>query len=144
MKASDEPAGPHDPDRRVARTLLAACPSIAAKWAEHLAEWAPDQPPVYIDAMMFSGHLVDLVEAGETTELPAVFEAIERLLRDDDRGVQYLVTFGLLEGIGNIAANRHDWTFAGRFRGWMGPQTEAAWDEVHRLWGTGRHDPRLT
>ncbi len=124
------------------RAILAASPSIASKWADHLADWAPEEPPVYIDAMTFSHHLVDLVESGQTSELVAVFQAVEDLLRTGDPGVRYLLTYGLIEGIQNVAANRHDYAFVRRFRPWLLPATEAAWDEVHRFWGTQSHDPR--
>lgn len=136
-----EPAGPHDPDRQVTRALLAASPSIGAKWADHLADWAPEQPPVYMDAMIISGHLVDLLESGETREFPDVFQAVEALLITGDPGVRYLLTYGLIEGIQNIAANRHDYAFERQFRAWLLPATEAAWDEVHRLWGARSQDP---
>jgi hypothetical protein len=136
-----EPTGPHDPGRQLTQALLAASPSIATKWADHLADWAPEQPPVYMDAMIFSHHLVDLVESSQTSELPAVFRAVEELMRTGDPGVRYLVTYGLIEGIQNVAANRHGYSFERRFREWLLPATETAWDEVHRMWGTQSQDP---
>jgi hypothetical protein len=136
VKAKDEPDGPHDPNRNVTRALLEACPSIESKWAEHLADWAPDQPPVYIDTMIFAHHFIDLVDAGRTEEMSAVFSAIDDLLRTGADDIRYLVTYGLLEGIQNIASHRPDDPSASRFRPWMLPSTEAAWDEVHRMWGT--------
>lgn len=81
-------------------------------------------------------HLVDLLEANDTVEFPAVFEAVERLLVEGDPGIRYLVTFGLIEGIQNVSSNRHGRPFAARFRPWLGSNTANAWDHVHRLWGT--------
>ena len=91
---------------------------------------------VYIDVGVFANYLVGLLERGETQEFHAVFDTVERLFRDGDDGVRYLLTVGLLEDIGNIAANRHDWPFAARFREWFGPAANQAWDDLHESWGT--------
>lgn len=91
---------------------------------------------VYIDVGAFAAHLVGLLERGDTSEFPAVFEAVEGLLRDGDDGVRYLLKVGLLEDIGNIASSTHGWPFAARFRQWFGPETDRAWDELHRMWRT--------
>ena len=136
IKAWQEPDGPHDPDRTLTRALLAACPSIESVWAEHLAEWAPEEPPVYIDAGVFARHLIELFDAGQTAEFRPVFDTVNRLLLAGDDGVRYLITYGLLEGIQNHASHRERDPSASRFRPWLLPATEAAWDEVHRFWGT--------
>src|SRR6266576_2444627 len=116
IKAREEPPGPHDPDRILTRALLAACPSIGTVWAEHLAEWAPEQPPVYIDTGVFAGHLIDLLDTAQTTELGAVFEVVDRLLRTGDPDVRYLVTYD-------------DDPSGSRLRAWFLPATDAAWAE---------------
>jgi hypothetical protein len=134
-EAMTEPPGPHDPEGVVVKALLAACPSFADRWTEHLASSDGGIGP-YIDAGAFANHLVDLLDWDETTEFPAVFDAVERLLTEGDDGVRYLVTWGLIESLQNVASNRSEWAFAGRFRQWLGPATLSAWDEVHVLWGT--------
>ena len=47
---------------------------------------------------------------------PAVLDTVERLLTEGDAGVRYLVTFGLIEDIQDVASNRCDWSFADRIR----------------------------
>jgi hypothetical protein len=130
-----EPPGPHDPDGTVIEALLAACPSFSDRWKEHLAS-SDGGIGSYVDVGAFSGHLVDLLDSDETSEFAAVFDAIERMLIDGDDGVRYLVTYGLIESVQNVASNRRGWLFAGRFRQWLRPATLTAWDEVHRFWGT--------
>jgi hypothetical protein len=130
-----EPPGPHDPDGLVIAALLAACPSFAQPWQKHVGSSA-GQIGSYVDVGAFANHVVDLLEANTTAEFALVFQTVERLLTQGDPGVRYLVTFGLIEDIQNVASNRHDWAFAARFRPWLPSLTTKAWDEVHRLWGT--------
>jgi hypothetical protein len=119
--------------------LLEACASFNGTWQAHLADWTgagADEPGVYIDVGDFATHLVVLLERGETREFPAVFDTVERLFRDGDDGLRYVLKVGLLESLGNIAAGRHGWSFAARFREWFGPAATAAWDDLHLEWGT--------
>ncbi|HET7031046.1 MAG TPA: hypothetical protein VFI34_11085 [Candidatus Limnocylindrales bacterium] len=117
--------------------LTAACPSFAGAWADYRAEWADDPDPhPFLETGRFANHLVDLLERGEVVEMPTVFEAVERLLVDDDAGVRDLVKIGLIESLGNVASNRHGWRWAARFRDWLGPRATEAWEDIHRMWGT--------
>lgn len=127
-----EPPGPHDPRGIVIAALRTACPSYAGSWLSDVGS----PPGPYVDVGAFASHLVDLLEADATSEFPDIFGTVERLLNEGDDGVQYLVTFGLIEDLQNISSNRHDWPFAARFRGWLGASTMNAWDRVHALWGT--------
>jgi hypothetical protein len=116
--------------------LLAACPSFNVAWDRHVAEWADSSDRgVYIDVGVFAQHLVRLLESHETDEFPAVFAAIERLFRDGDDGVRYLLTAGLIEDLGNIGAKTHGWAFALQFRQWFGPNANRAWDDVRAVRG---------
>jgi len=142
IQAREEPQGPHDPDRVTISALRIAAPSFEDAWRDLVADWQPDDVPVYVSAGAFAQHPVHRLETQATEEFPVVFAEIERLLREGDAGVRYLVTWGLLEDIGNVAANDHGWPFARRFREWFGHTTTAAWDEVHRRWGSDPHDPR--
>lgn len=83
----------------------------------------------------FAEHLVAQLEHEATAEFPAVFAAVEHLLESDEAGIRYLVTYGLLEDIQNIAANRHGPAFEARFRTWLGTRGTAAWNEVYRAFG---------
>jgi hypothetical protein len=130
-----EPVGPHDPNGTVIAALRAACPSFAGPWQDHVRSFSGRIGP-YVDAGAFASHLVDLLESDATSEFHEVFETVERLLIEGDDGIRYLVAFGLIEDLQNISSNRHDWSFAARFRPWLRPATMEAWDEVHDLWGT--------
>ena len=131
-----EPPAPHDPEGRVIAAMLVACPSFVDAWHRHLLAWAGENHGPYTDAGTFAGHLVDLLESGQTSELGAVFHQVELLLGDTDAGVRYLTQIGLLEDLGNIASNRHGWPFAEQFTQWFGPASRAAWAELHTMWGT--------
>ena len=131
------PPGPHDPDGEVMAAMLVASPSFKDGWDRHLADWAQDDGRgPYLDVAEFARHLVQLLEADRTEEFPAVFDEVEQLLARDDAGIRSVLVVGLLEGLGNLGANKHDWPFAARFRQWFGPATSAAWDDLHRFWGT--------
>lgn len=88
IRAREEPQGPHDPNGLVISSL-------------RTADWQPDEVPVYISGGAFASHLVDQLEPEATDEFPGVFGEIERLLHEGDPGVRYVVTWGLLEGLGN-------------------------------------------
>jgi hypothetical protein len=141
IRARDEPDAPHDPNGLVIESLRMSAPSFAAPWRELASDWLPEDVPSYVAAGAFATHLVRLLEADKIDEFPAVFSAIERLLVEGDPGIRYVVTWGLLEDLGNVAANQQGWPFARRFREWFGPVSTTAWDEIHRRWGTSRHDP---
>jgi hypothetical protein len=128
-----EPPEPHDPNGSVIQALLDSCPSFTRPWREYLDS---GRGGPYIDAGVFAKHLVDCLERGATAEFPAAFGVIERLLTEGDAGIRYLVTFGLIEDLQNLASNRHDQHFAARFRPWLGPTTTVSWDEVNRVWGS--------
>jgi hypothetical protein len=116
--------------------LIAACPSFHAAWGRHLDESTDSgDRGVYIDVGVFAQHLVGLLEHHETDEFPAVFETVERLFRDGDDGVRYLLTAGLIEDLGNIGSNAHGWPFALQFRQWFGPNANQAWDDVRAILG---------
>jgi hypothetical protein len=136
LAAVQEPPGPHDPDRVIIPTLLAACPSIGARWSERLAESPqPDDQGAYVDLGEFATDLVALLGRDETAEFPSLFAAVERLFADGDAGIRNALKYGLIEGIGN-AASHQGWAFAARFRPWLGPAATQAWDELHHEWGT--------
>lgn len=133
-----EPPSPHDPGGIAIAALRVACPSFETAWADHVSDWADDPAARggYIDTAAFAGHLVSLLERGQTTESQTVFDAVERLYDTGDAGIRYLLTVGLLEAVQNIAANRRGWDFEARFRSWLGPTSIAEWDELHAFWGT--------
>jgi hypothetical protein len=115
----------------VIAALRAACPSRGDKPAGH-----------YIAIWEFAQHLVDLLNTHQTSEFPAVFAAVERLMVGDEVGVRDLITIGLVEDLQNLMLDTSDSLAAG-FRPWLGPLTVATWDRVHRFWGTNDGDTPL-
>ena len=101
IRAREEPQGPHDPNGLVISSLRTVSPSFDRSWRALVSDWQPDEVPVYISGGAFASHLVDQLEAEATDEFPGVFGEIERLLHEGDPGVRYVVTWGLLEGLGN-------------------------------------------
>jgi hypothetical protein len=140
-REGDQPAGPHDPDGVVIASLRGSCPSFEPKWRRLVAEWEPDLVPQYIAVGEFASHLVDELGGQSVDGFPVVFDQIEQLLHNDDPGIRYLLTWGLLEDLGNIAANTGGWPSARQFRRWFGRLTKMAWDEIHQSWGTETQDP---
>ena len=59
-----------------------------------------------MDAGDFASHLVELVKAQRTEELPEVFRVIEQLHVEGDHYVRELATVGYLEDIQNFAGHR--------------------------------------
>ena len=139
----DDPP-PHDPTGIVVSALRTACPSFEPAWADHIAAWAehPEDRGSYLDVATFAEHIISLLEQAQTSELPAVFDTVERLYGSGDKGVVELLTVGFLEAIQNISSNRFGWSFTRRFRRWLGPTTTIEWDELHKLWGTSDHMSR--
>ena len=126
------------PLERAFKSLRESCPSFEPAWQSHLADWAGyrEAPGFYTHVGVFARHLVALLEVGDVSEFPGVFSTIEALVSSDNPDVHELAKVGLLEDLGNIAANHRDWAFAGQFRTWLGPRSTIAWDELHRFWGT--------
>ena len=107
------------------------CPSFADAWRAHREspEW---EPLAFVDAGRLARHMVDLYRSGHTSELPATFAEIERLLTTEPQ-LRDLLVVGLLEGIQNHAG--HAGLSADVFYGYMGARTIEAWDELNGFWG---------
>jgi hypothetical protein len=83
--------------------LLEACPSLAERWKSHVAN--DHGGALYVDLGEFAHHVVELARSGVTSELPAVFDVVERLHVEGDPYAKEAATIGLLEGLQNVALN---------------------------------------
>ena len=83
--------------------LRAACPSFEERWRAHVSSNIYEEGLLYLDLAELARHLVELMQADTTTELPAVFEVIERLHLDGTDAVKEAATIGLLEDLQNLA-----------------------------------------
>jgi hypothetical protein len=83
--------------------LLESCPSFRPQWQEFQTEWDDDKNdmPLYIILADFARHLIGMVERGETTHLPSIFVAVERLHVEGEHYVREAATVGLLEDLQN-------------------------------------------
>ncbi len=119
-------------------TLVAACPEFAPQWQEFQDDWRdePDESPVYVPLAAFARHLIAKLERGETADLPAVFDAVERLHVEGDEFVREAATVGLLEGLQNLNLHSRG-TTPEQFRPYLGPQTARWWDKLEAFWERG-------
>lgn len=110
--------------------LLRACPSFADRWQSYLADH--EEGLLYVDLGEFAHHVIDLVGREATSELPHVFDVVERLHVEGDAYVKEAATIGLLEGLQNIAEN------AGldprRLEPWLRPESAKWWAQLNEFW----------
>jgi hypothetical protein len=113
--------------------FLDVCPGIGPAWREHLECWAGNpERGIFNDAAVIARHIVDSFERGDVSEFPAVFALLERCLAEGDDTARELAVVGIIEDIQNIATHRH---FGPRvFCAWLGPESQAAWDELCGFW----------
>jgi hypothetical protein len=130
--------------------FVEACPSY---WAadgldRYIAAFEDEgRPDLFVRVSALAHHLVELLAAGRTAELPDVFAAVDRVLGDGDEDAIELVELGLLESMQNIVS--HDDVLVGpdRVVPFLGPRAASVWAEHDELWreaGRWRHDgPRI-
>jgi hypothetical protein len=115
--------------------LLGACPSFAPQWEELLAEWK-DEPgglPLYLALADLARHLIGMLERGGTRDFPAIFAAVERLVREGEPSVQNAAAVGLLEALQN--RNLHTTTRPEQFWPFLGAESRQAWSDLCEAWG---------
>jgi hypothetical protein len=117
---------------QVIDVLLEACPSYRARWDQVRADPVFDAELLYVHLGDFADHLVDLIAGGESTELPGVAGALERLHLEGDDFVKEAATIGLLEGIQNVAGNRGVPTKI--FEQTLGIESRRWWDSLVAFW----------
>ena len=114
--------------------ILDACPSFAPQWRAFLDEWREEtEVPLYLALGDLARHLIELVERGETGELPAAFRVVERWHTEGDEYVRTAATVGLLEGLQNLNLHEHG-TDPAQFRAMLGPESRRCWDELAADW----------
>jgi hypothetical protein len=111
--------------------LCGACPSFEARWQAYVAVSIYDEELFYVHLGEFASHLVDLMVNGRLSELPIVFETIERVYVDSDYDVRLAITVGLLEGIQNVSGDK---TAPEKFVAYLGPRTAEQWQLLNESW----------
>lgn len=116
--------------------LLDAYPSFAPEWQQFVAEWSDEvELPLYIALGDLARNVVLKVSVGETSDLPDLFMAIERLLTHGDHWVREAATIGLLENLQNIA--RHETSELEKIRAFLQPESERQWNKLNAFWQHG-------
>ena len=111
--------------------LLAACPGFQSAWEKHLAYWNGDEPGAFIDAAEFARYIVESYERNDTSEFPAAFAAIEKVLSEGDQEARDIAGIGVLEDIQTIASHSCGGDV---FVEWLGPTSRIAWAQIAKMW----------
>ncbi|WP_230079820.1 DUF7674 family protein [Alteripontixanthobacter maritimus] len=118
--------------------LLEADPTFLPKWREFLTEWSDesDDLPLYLALDELAHHLVETQQAGSISNLPKVFDVVERWHVEGDAYVSEAATIGLLESIQNILISKK--ASKGKagldFTPYFGLETRRWWDKLYRFW----------
>jgi hypothetical protein len=111
--------------------LIAACPGFQSAWEKHLDYWNGEQPGAFIDAAEFARYLVESYEQNETSEFPAAFAAIEKVLNEGDQEARDIAGIGVIEDIQTIASHSCGGDV---FVEWLGPTSRIAWAQIAKMW----------
>jgi hypothetical protein len=112
--------------------LLEACPGFWPIWQEHLDWWKGEEPGAYNNTSEFARYLIESFERGQTSEFPAAFEAIERILNQGDQESRDIAAIGIIESLQTIGSNHSCGEDV--FIQWLGPTSRRAWSEIERMW----------
>jgi hypothetical protein len=122
--------------------LLEADPSFEPNWRAFLDDWEDEVNglPLTIAIDAFARHLVEKLEAGETSHFKNIFAVIERLHFSTDSYVNNEVK-GISEGI--LDASSFTRLHPYDFEPWLEPETRRAWlaintDYYGRKWPADR------
>jgi hypothetical protein len=115
--------------------MLDACPTFVPAWQAFLDEWddALEGLPLYVALGDLARHLIGLFERGDLSEMPAVFQVVERWHVDGDAYVREAASVGLLEDLQNLNLHTENIT-PSQFRRLLGPESLQCWDEVAASW----------
>jgi hypothetical protein len=121
--------------KQVLPLLMEKAPGFEESWRKHLEWWGEKERGDFNDIAEFAQYVVDAYASSKTSELPAVFDTVERILEDGDVSAKELAVIGVLEDIQTIACNRPFGPNA--FVKWLGPLSREAWTEIDQLWRAG-------
>lgn len=117
--------------------ILRADPSFLEKWEEFRAEFQSDNElPLYGALSELARHLIESLEAGNTSRFGAIFDVVERWHIRGDAYVRQAATVGLLEDLQNESLYRE--ARSDDFLPWLEPETLQWWTKVHQFWTTGK------
>lgn len=122
--------------------MLDACPSFREHWdlfykvdaadPTESNEGLPDRLPLYLAMHDLARHIACKLDCGETSQLPAVFEVVERWIVEGCETVRLVAISGFLEDLLlpqiYVVASPKD------FLRWVGPRTYKWWVEASGFW----------
>lgn len=113
--------------------LLASCPSFVDvwDWTENLDD---GERLLYLDVAAFGRHVLDLISAGKTKELPAVFDTVEHLHLRGDHYVRELATIGILECFQSASADARGVDPYRDVEPWLRPESLRWWKRLDQFW----------
>lgn len=112
--------------------LLEACPGFEPAWQKHLDWWKDEEPGAYNNTSEFARYLVESFESGQSSEFPAAFSAIERILNEGDQESRDIAGIGVIESLQTIGSNHSCGEDV--FIQWLGPTSRRAWAEIEKMW----------
>lgn len=112
--------------------LIEACPRFQPTSQAHLDWWKGEEPGVYNHTSEFARYLVESFERGRTSEFPAVFAAIEKILNEGDQESRDIAGFGVIESLQTIGSNHPCGEDV--FIQWLGATSRRAWAEIEKMW----------
>jgi predicted transcriptional regulator len=112
--------------------LIEACPGFQPTWQAHLEWWKGEEPGAYNDTAEFARYLVESFESGQTSEFPAAFAAIEKILNEGDQESRDIAGYGVIESLQTIGSNHSCGEDV--FIQWLGPTSRRAWAEIEKMW----------
>ncbi len=112
--------------------LLAASPSFAPRWQQHIAHWGEEDAGIYNDLAALAHHLIEAYAAGRTTEFSAVFDSVERLLSQGSEEARAALSVGLLEDL-QVIGSHHPFGGDALLR-WLGPESRRSWEDIATQW----------
>lgn len=112
--------------------FLAVCPGFQRQWQQHQEWWANETAGEFNDIAEFARYLVESYESDSTSEFPATFAILEKILEEGDEEARAIGEIGLIEDLQTICSHR-SWG-AEVFKVWLGPQSAAAWEQIEKVW----------
>jgi len=118
--------------KQILPLLLEACPGFERAWRAHLDWWRGEQSGEFNDAAEFAKYLVESFENGQTSEFPAAFAVIEKILNEGDKQARDIAAIGIIEDLQTIGSNHV--CGAEVFKPWLGETSTAAWHQIEKIW----------
>ncbi|MBK7896330.1 MAG: hypothetical protein IPJ90_15935 [Anaerolineaceae bacterium] len=116
-------------DENFMQIILQKVPQFTEHWEKHLAYWEGDERGPCIDISSFSDYVISLIIDEDLSQLPRIFDLMERFIVEGEETVGNVVTTCFLENIINRTGATID---PKSFVHLLGPQSRIycqAWDE---------------